>query len=163
MERRPACDTSYLFPGRGSATNHMTTSTVRKIFQDLCAAGNLSGKHLHPHALRHSYAHILLESGNSVDIVSKLLGHTSSTTTEKFYLKENASDIAKRANIPWLNNTNRKEDQIVPKFLDHNNEADKKTKDAKLRHKRRRQMASLDMFNKKKIKLDTIVENQPNM
>jgi hypothetical protein len=56
----------------------------------------------HPHSLRHSYSHILLELGNPVEVVSRLINHTDVRTTQKYYLKESASETAARATIPWL-------------------------------------------------------------
>ena len=110
---------------------------------------------MHPHALRHSYAHILLNSGNSVDIVSKLLGHSSSSTTEKFYLKETASDVAERANIPWLDKSLTCK-KVVPDFLKATTQPEPaKDRTAK---KRMKNMSKLDIF-KPKIIMNSIPEN----
>jgi integrase len=117
MKFRMCGSSPYLFPSNG-IHGHITTNTVRTLFTKWCKESELQGSHLHPHALRHSYAHILLETGNSVDIVSKLLGHANTSTTEHFYLKENASDVAKRANIPWLD-TSHVQEKIIPNFLDN--------------------------------------------
>ena len=115
-QKRPASDSPYLFPGRAGCTGHMTTGGLRGIFHSLCKKAGLSGKHLHPHAIRHSFAHILLETGNSPDIVSKLMGHSNTSTTEHYYLKENAAEVASRANIPWLKQ-NEERKKIVPSFM----------------------------------------------
>ena len=152
---RKSVNSEYLFPSRNGTRPNITTGTVRKMFNNLCEDAGLKGTHLHPHALRHSYAHILLNSGNSVDIVSKLLGHSSSSTTEKFYLKETASDVAERANIPWLDKslTSKK---IVPDFLKTTSQSQPiKDKTAK---KRMKNMSKLDIF-KPKIIMNTIPEN----
>jgi integrase/recombinase XerD len=142
---RPADPSPYLFPGQCASRGHITTTTIRNTFRGWCKAAGLTGKEFHPHALRHSYAHILLESGNSVDVVSKLLNHSSTKVTEMFYLKENASEVAQRANIPWLAKENKKKRQIVPSFLVQqtvttSNEGHKQKK-------RRKAMARLDMFS----------------
>ena len=60
---------------------------------------------------------MLLETGNSVDIVSKCLNHASASTTERFYLKENIQEIADRAVIPWLQRSTKRE-VALPAFLD---------------------------------------------
>jgi site-specific recombinase XerC len=137
-KERPAATCPYLFPGQGSGSGHLTTGTIRNYFNKLCEKTGLSGKHLHPHAIRHTYAHILLDTGNRVEVVSKLLGHASSMTTEKYYLKESAADVAKRAYIPWLDKDNR-QTKIVPDFLINDKEEHK-------RQQKRRKMTSLDMF-----------------
>ncbi len=57
---RPADPSPYVFPGQ--LGGHISTATIRLAFHGLCSAAGLTGKEFHPHALRHSYAHILLES-----------------------------------------------------------------------------------------------------
>ena len=46
-----------------------------------------------PHMLRHSHATDLLRQGVSVEVVAKLLGHRSSTTTSQTYLHLDAADL----------------------------------------------------------------------
>jgi hypothetical protein len=154
LRERPAYESVYLFPGYSGASDHINTATIRHAFNQVCKACNLSGAHLHPHALRHSYAHILLETGNSVNVVSKLLGHANTSTTEKFYLKENASDVAKRANIPWLQKDMQPE-RVVPNFLGKSESSTKTQNESRQRRKRRKMMAKIDMF---KDKLPTVTE-----
>jgi|694.fasta_scaffold06940_17 integrase len=152
---RKSVNSEYLFPSRNGTRPNITTGTVRKMFNSVCKDAGLNGTHLHPHALRHSYAHILLNSGNSVDIVSKLLGHSSSSTTEKFYLKETASDVAERANIPWLDKSLTCK-KVVPDFLKCTTQPEP-TKD-RIAKKRMKNMSKLDIF-KPKITMNTIHEN----
>ena len=152
---RKSVNSEYLFPSRNGTRPNITTGTVRKMFNSVCENAGLKGTHLHPHALRHSYAHILLNSGNSVDIVSKLLGHSSSSTTEKFYLKETASDVAERANIPWLDKSLTCK-KVVPDFLKATTQPEPaKDRTAK---KRMKNMSKLDIF-KPKIIMNSIPEN----
>ena len=49
-------------------------------------------------------------------VISKLLNHSNTQTTEKFYLKENITDLTDRAKIPWLDKSNKPKN-IVPSFL----------------------------------------------
>lgn len=115
QSHRPAINSPFLFPGRGK-TGHLTPAHIRKRFKDVCWRAGLDGPHLHPHSLRHSYAHILLETGNDVHTISKLLGHASTAITEAFYLKESAAQVASRANIPWLDKSQASSNP-VPQFL----------------------------------------------
>ncbi len=163
---RKGINSPYLFPSRGGSKLFITTSTVRKLFNDWCHKAKIEGDHLHPHALRHSYAHILLESGNSVNIISKLLGHSNTQTTESFYLKESAVDVAKRANIPWLDKSTEKE-RIVPVFLNKTESKTNKDDIEKIKSERKaraRNMASLNKFlntqQNKRSELPKIVETE---
>ena len=115
---RAAGDSMYLFPGRDGG--HVSTTFVRKRFHKICAKSGLSGGQFHPHALRHCYAHILLEVGNPVSRVSKLINHASIKTTEKFYLRHSSEEVTNSANIPWMKKSSKRDRKaIVPNFLDN--------------------------------------------
>ena len=107
-------NSSYLFPGRGENIG-LSPGRISAIIKKIAINSGLNGKHIHAHSLRHSFAHILLESGNKPELVSKMLGHSSTITTEYYYLKESASEASKRMNIPWLEKTEH--DNPVPNFL----------------------------------------------
>ena len=99
--KRPLNSSPYVFPAqRGSKP--ACTEAIWKRFRALCKRAGLKGAEFHPHALRHTCAHLLLEAGNPVDVVSKFLNHSSSQVTEQVYLKENLSETLSRANVPWL-------------------------------------------------------------
>jgi integrase len=104
----------YVFPGRSRP--HVHKVVVTKRFATMCQKAKLQGKEFHVHALRHSYAHILFECGNSADVISKLLNHSDVQTTKKYYLCESAAQVAKRAVIPWMENCDIQND-AVPNFL----------------------------------------------
>lgn len=103
----------YLFPGRGD--NPISTNRIGKIIKEIGERAGVTGPHVHPHALRHTFAHLLLESGNDPGLVSKMMGHSSSKTTEIYYLKESAVEASKRCNIPWLVKDSKPEP--LPDFL----------------------------------------------
>lgn len=103
----------YLFPGQKQGP--LSPSRISKIIKEIATTANVSGEHIHAHSIRHSFAHILLEAGNDPGLVGKMMGHSSSKTTEKFYLKETAVEASKRCNIPWL--TKEKEVNSLPGFM----------------------------------------------
>lgn len=142
----------YLFPSRSGSFPYISRCSVRAIFKKLCTDAGLTGKHLHPHALRHTYAHMLLESGNSIDIISKLLGHSNSLTTESFYLRENATEVVSRANIPWLGK--QKQEKKIPEFLIEQGENKPKKNTEQERRKRLKNLATISDFEIKPVKLN---------
>jgi integrase len=107
IQERPI-NSEYLFPGRGAQP--LCTSRISKIVKEIADDAKVTGPHVHAHSIRHSFAHILLEAGNDPSKVSKMIGHASTATTEKYYLKESAVEVSKRCNIPWLTRT----EQIDP-------------------------------------------------
>ena len=116
-------NSSYLFPGRGEDIG-LAPCSISNIIKKIATKAGLSGKHIHAHSIRHSFAHILLETGNKPELVSKMLGHTSTATTEQYYLKESAVEASERMDIPWLERKEFK--NPVPDFL--NEKKEKKTK-----------------------------------
>jgi len=117
---------SYLFPGRGEDIG-ISTHRINTIIKNIGKRAGVEGPHVHAHSLRHTFAHNLLEEGNKPELVSKMLGHASSLTTEKYYLKESAAEVSTRLNIPWL--SREKANATLPSFLkDDGKEKDKNKK-----------------------------------
>lgn len=143
---RPANKSPYLFPGPNE--DHIATETVRSHFKRLCINAGLEGEQFHPHALRHTFAHMLLETGNPIEVISKCMNHSSCAITESFYLKENPHETLQRANIPWMK---RKEaadkPATLPSFLDVSNSSrENQSEHASKRHKASASMSALGMF-----------------
>jgi integrase len=56
---------------------------------------------LHPHVLRRTYGSDLINEGLRLEVVSKLLGHSSTTITEKSYAQLLDETIAREAAAVW--------------------------------------------------------------
>jgi integrase len=130
---RPTDPSPYLFPGR-VGDGHISIATVHTRFVKMCKNLGFKGKQYHLHSLRHCFSHILLELGNSAEVISKLINHSNVETTRRYYLKESCADVANRCNIPWLKTTQRKIKDPVPNFL-------------KPKKRRKKQVSKLKLFD----------------
>jgi len=141
---KPASASPYLFPGRNGA-EHLTTNTIRVIFKKTCKLADVHGKHVHLHSLRHTFAHMLIDSGNNIENVAKIMGHADSKTTSMFYLKQSSSEAAMKANIPWLKNNEKKE--TIPSFM----QCEKDIKKQKKKKKKIRFAAEIQNIHRQKL------------
>lgn len=74
----------------------MTTANVRNVFHNACNYCELDN--VHPHTMRHSMATFLLDRGMGILDVSKLLGHSSVSTTQ-IYTHVKDRDLRQKYNI----------------------------------------------------------------
>lgn len=74
--------------------------TLRNAFYRLCQDAGISGQHCHPHAARHTLAHMLYLAGNPISLVAKFLGHKSLVTTNQYYLRLEFHEILGRIKLP---------------------------------------------------------------
>jgi site-specific recombinase XerD len=61
----------------------VTSQYVRGLMKRLAAQAGIE-KRVHPHGLRHTFAVELDAGGESISVISKLLGHTSPQTTARY-------------------------------------------------------------------------------
>lgn len=71
----------WLFTGR--IGNPLDPDQARKVFKSAVRASGLT-KRPTPHALRHTYATLLLEQGTDLRVIQALLGHATIRSTERY-------------------------------------------------------------------------------
>ena len=72
----------WLFPGR-DPKQHISRESVADAMRKAAVEAGIS-KRVTPHALRHSFATHLLETGTDIRTIQVLLGHSSIRTTERY-------------------------------------------------------------------------------
>jgi integrase len=63
----------------------LSSSTICKRVRAIAQQAGVTDVEVHPHAFRHTLVNKLVAAGNSMDIVSKFMGHSSVGTTNYFY------------------------------------------------------------------------------
>jgi integrase/recombinase XerD len=80
--------------------HRLTTRAVGHLVARSTAAAGVEAKTISPHSLRHTFALRALRQGGNVVAVSKLLGHASITTTQKYV--DHLATAELRAAVPTL-------------------------------------------------------------
>jgi integrase len=78
-------DVAPLLPSCRDPDHSISTTTVDKWVAEIVRETGIS---FGPHALRRTYGQMLLDQGVGVEAVSLMLGHSSTTTTEKHYCRK---------------------------------------------------------------------------
>ena len=88
----------YVFPSP-SASGHMVN--IKDAWGDVLKQSGLTGWRIHD--LRHAFASMIVNSGASLPIVGKILGHTQASTTARYaHLEENPARKAAASKIAEL-------------------------------------------------------------
>jgi integrase len=74
--------TGALFPGKESPTGHLAANTLREF---KCYAEDKVGENFDLRICRRTYGQRMINYGVSIEWVSKLMGHASTLTTERYY------------------------------------------------------------------------------
>ena len=83
--------------------------TVHRIARD----AGVTDVNVHPHAFRHTLVSRLVSAGNSMDIISKFIGHSDVKTTSFFYWIPTATDLEKDLINPFAEDFNEKK-KLMP-------------------------------------------------
>jgi hypothetical protein len=93
----------YLFrPQTTSYSTRYAPESIADNIKKFCNSAGVVGNFVHIHAFRHTLVNSLMHCGNKIENVSKYMGHSSVTTTEKYYWTDNVTNIVSSMNVPWL-------------------------------------------------------------
>jgi len=78
----------------GKEHGSLSSRTVQRMFKRLARRANLDPATLTPHVMRHTFARNLIDRGESIQVVARLLGHGSLETTRR-YIQPSERDLEK--------------------------------------------------------------------
>jgi integrase/recombinase XerD len=84
-------DSTLLFGTR--CGTRVTNRNFLRDFKDLCTRTSITGVRASPHTLRHTFAVGYLRAGGNLFYLSKILGHTSVKTTERYLQSVQVGDL----------------------------------------------------------------------
>lgn len=93
---RPRSPSPFLLPSASHDNGQLSDTALYKIFRSICERAGFSGdKRCHPHSLRHTYAHDLVDAHNPLSVVQVCLGHESIKNTQQ-YIRETNEDVMRK-------------------------------------------------------------------
>ena len=78
----------------------LASCTIEEWLRKLAQAAGVTEVKVHPHAFRHTIVGRLMDAGNSLEVVSKYMGHKSLDTTSAHYWVANVQELHENLNNP---------------------------------------------------------------
>lgn len=104
----------YLLLNSDFLEYHWTSESVNSVLKRVAKKCNIDEKLIHPHAFRHTYAHLMIEQKiEDLSKVSQLLHHSSVETTRKYYVDLSHYALANTMDLPY--DTNKINCEFIPK------------------------------------------------
>lgn len=101
----------YLFPAsfNASYTKSIHATTIYDTVRKVCKRANITGHHIHAHALRKTVIVNLMKTGNHIDNVAKFIGHSCAEMTARHYWVATQDDLASNMNLSWFYRSSKNE------------------------------------------------------
>jgi integrase len=91
----------YIF-NRHNLYEPMPYGTFACKVKRIALKAGIESDHIHPHIFRHSLVSRLRKAGNSIEVVSKFLGHDSVDVTMKYYWLDRIEDLVEHMKHPMM-------------------------------------------------------------
>jgi integrase len=89
----------------------VAASSISYVLKHIAKIAGVTGIDVHVHAFRHTLVGKLFEYGNSAELVSKFMGHSTSSTTIKHYFVKTVQQLNDSINNPFIQNNQQEEDE----------------------------------------------------
>lgn len=91
----------YVFSTSKLKDKPLPAGTLSTRLKRIATSAGITDVVVHPHAFRHTIVGKLVDVGNSMDVVSKYIGHSNVDTTQKFYYVKTFDEITKELKNPF--------------------------------------------------------------
>ena len=92
---------TYMFHTPTDPQKPCSTQTIEYMVKRVAASAGVVDVHVHPHAFRHTIVGELIDAGNSMDIVSKYMGHANVNTTAQNYWVPTITELHEKLQNPF--------------------------------------------------------------
>ena len=100
----------FVFSRSKKLDTKMASATLNNVLKRIALKAGVTNVNVQAHTFRHTLVGTLMDAGNSIELVSKFIGHKSVDTTMTYYWLKNISDLAKEINNPFTKTIVTKED-----------------------------------------------------